>query len=153
MRTENGIEVDHEALAELLRRADVLTIGFTLFPHRLLVDLRTNATDGQLATIVEPVASVQERYLWLGRHRGSFGAPEGFSFFAWPQTVRGLVERRILAPLQARLEGNARAQLESVLSDLLALEETAMRRAVTGAPEWPTLWDRSAAGRTLDGEP
>lgn len=153
MRTENGIEVDHDTLAELLRRADVLTIGFTLFPHRLLVDLRTNATDGQLAAIVEPVASVQERYLWLGRHRGSFGSPEAFSFFVWPQTVRGLVERRVLAPLEARLEGDARGQLEAALNEILAMEETAIRRAVTGSPEWPTLWDRHAAGRPEQGEP
>jgi len=153
MRTENGIEVDHDALAELLRRADVLTIGFTLFPHRLLVDLRTNATDGQLVAIVEPVASVQERYLWLGRHRGSFGAPEAFSFFAWPQTVRGLAQRRILAPLEARLDPGARRQLASALDELLAMEETAMRRAVTGAPEWHTLWDRSGAGDPERGQP
>lgn len=153
MRTENGIEVDHDALAELLRRADVLTIGFTLFPHRLLVDLRTNATDGQLATIVEPVATVQERYLWLGRHRGTFGAPEAFSFFVWPQTVRGLIDNGHLTPLIARLEGPARAQLDQCLRDFLALEETAMRRAVVGAPEWLTLWDRRAAGRAERGEP
>jgi len=33
------------------------------------------------------------------------------------------------------------------------MEETAMRRAVTGAPEWHTLWDRSGAGDPERGQP
>lgn len=153
MRTENGIKVDHDALAELLRRADVVTIGFTLFPQRLLADLRTNPTDGQFVTIVEPVRSVQERYLWLGRHRGSFGAPSAFSFFVWPLTVRSLTDGDALAPLYARLEGTARQQADDALRDLVAMEEAAMRQAVTGDPHWHTLWSRDTTENPGPAEP
>ncbi|MBK9344668.1 MAG: hypothetical protein IPN07_16895 [Dehalococcoidia bacterium] len=103
MRNENGIDIDIEALNKLLNTADLITIGFTLFPERLLVDTRSNDQERQFADMVEPVANIQERYVWLGKHRGSFGAPEGFAFFVWPQTVRGLIERDALAPLKARL--------------------------------------------------
>jgi len=143
MRTENGIEIDLEALNQLLQRADVLTIGFTLFRERILIDTRANDRQGQLATMVEPVAAVQERYLWLGRHRGAFGAPEAFSFFVWPQTVRGLLDRQVLAPLRARLDNDAIAQLDLALDEAASHERKAMAAAVRGDETWPAIWERT----------
>lgn len=145
MRNENGLTVDREALDRLLSTGDLITIGFTLFPERLLVDTRSNATDGQFAAMVEPVASVQERYLWLGKHRSSFGAPEGFAFFIWPHTVRHLVERDALAPLKARLDAPARDALDEALQVALELERLAMLEAVKGSERWPAIWERPAA--------
>jgi hypothetical protein len=143
MLTENGIDVDLAALGDLLRKTDVLTIGFTLLPARILVDTRSSEQQGNLATIVEPVASVQDRYLWLGRHRGAFGAPEAFSFFVWPHTVRSLLERDILAPLKARLDADAVRQLDVALSQALWRERQEMIKAVTGHESWPAIWARS----------
>ena len=145
MRTENGADIDLEAMEKLLSQGDLITIGFTLFPLRLLVDTRTNDTDGQWVGLVEPVASVQERYLWLGRHRGSFGTPEGFAFFVWPQTVRGLVERDLLAPLRQRLTPDAAAALDEALRQALELERQAIAAAVRGTDAWPAIWQRPAA--------
>lgn len=145
MRNENGLTVDREALDKLLSTADLITIGFTLFPERLLVDTRSNATDGQFAAMVEPVASVQERYLWLGKHRSSFGAPEGFAFFIWPHTVRHLIERDALALLKARLDPQARDALDEALQVALELERLAMLEAVKGSERWPAIWERPAA--------
>jgi hypothetical protein len=145
MLTENGVRVDYEAVAELLRRADVLTIGFTLFPARLLIDARTNATEGPLVAIVGPVASVEERYLWLGKHRGSFGAPEAFSFFVWPKTVHSLASGDVLAPLRERLDAVSRdagGVLRETLGRLQVLEDEAVAAAVKGVEPWQTLWQR-----------
>lgn len=146
MLTENGLQVDLEAVEQVLRRADVLTIAFTLFPERLLVDTRANAEAGPFAGVVEPVATVQERYLWLGRHRGMFGAPEAFSFFMWPHTVRSLIRRDVLRTLRQRLEaaeGGAGARLDAALAELLDKEVEAMKAAVRGDPErWKTIWER-----------
>jgi len=145
MLTENGIAVDYEALGELLRRADVLTIGFTLFPARLLVDTRTNDADGPLVAIVGPVATVQERYLWLGKHRGGFGAPEAFSFFVWPHTVKSLVAGDALAPLRERLataSDDAEAALAEMLEQIQRMEDEAIVAAVKGDEPWKTVWRR-----------
>ncbi len=147
LRTENGTEVDFEALNNLLVRADVLTIGFSLFPERLLIDTRSNDRQGQLVTMTEPVGSVQERYLWLGRHRGAFGAPEAFSFFVWPHTVRNLLERNVLAPLHARLDPEAAAQLALELERSSALEAMAIASAIRGDGNWPALWERNPQRR------
>lgn len=145
MRNENGLEVDREALDRLLSNADVITIGFTLFPERLLIDTRTNDHDGQFAAMVEPVASVQERYLWLGKHRASFRAPEGFAFFVWPHTIRGLIERDGLAALKPRLDPETRDRLDEALRVALELERLAMIEAVKGSERWPAIWERTAA--------
>lgn len=145
MLTENGLEIDLEAVRDIQGRADVLTVGFTLFPERLLIDTRSRGDEGPLVAIVAPVQTVQERYLWLGKHRGSFGAPEAFSFFVWPCTVRTLVANDVLAPVRARLaQASAEAEpgLQQLLERLLELERQAMRAAVRGDEPWKPLWER-----------
>jgi hypothetical protein len=148
MFTENGIEIDPERLNQVLRQADVLTIAFPLFPERLLFDTRSNGADGPLIAVVEPVASVEERYLWLGKHRSGFGAPEAFSFFAWPHTIRSLIERDVLAPLCERLDAaspESSKVLEDVMARLHQREVHAIRDAIRGAEPWRTLWEADAA--------
>jgi hypothetical protein len=103
---------------------------------------------GPFVTLVDPVANVQERYLWLGRHRGMFGAPQGFSFFVWPHTLRYLVESDALRLMRQRLEslpGNGAEQLESALAELVRLENEEYRRAVVGADHYHTFWQRTPA--------
>jgi hypothetical protein len=145
MRTENGLTVDMEAVTKLLSEGDLITIGFTLFPQRLLVDTRFNDTDGQWVGLVEPVASVQERYLWLGKHRSSFGTPNGFAFFVWPHTVRYLVESGALGPLRARLTPDGAAALDSAIDEALDMERRAMLDVVRGADHWPAIWESQRA--------
>ena len=147
MFTENGIQVDREAMNKVLEQSDIITMGFTLFPDRLLVDTRTNASDGVYCQIVEPVGNIQERYAWLGRQRGSFGAPEGFAFFVWPHTVQLLVADGALAPLRDRLEriqpGSGRL-LDMALEEALRREWAGMARMITGGEGWQAVWQRSA---------
>jgi hypothetical protein len=148
MFTENGIQIDPERLHQVLTQADVLTVAFPLFAERLLFDTRTNATDGPMVAIVEPVASVQDRYLWLGKHRGSFGAPEAFSFFAWPHTIRSLVEEDVLRPLRDRLEASspdASAAFDDVMARLRRKELDAIAGAIRGSDPWRALWERHPA--------
>ena len=147
MFTENGIQVDREALNKVLEQSDIITVGFTLFAERMLVDTRTNSTAGVFCQIVEPVGTVQERYAWLGRHRGTFGAPEGFAFFVWPHTVRMLVTDDVLAPLRDRLEriepGSGSA-LDLALKEATRLEWAGMARMISGGEGWQAIWQRGA---------
>jgi len=144
MRSENGIDIDVEALNRVLTTADVLTIGFSLFPHRLLIDTRSNATTPQFAGIVEPVANVQERYLWLGQHRGGLGAPQAFSFFIWPRSIATLAEGDAFAPLLARLDRSTRDDLDAALERAARLEYAGTIAAIRGDEAWPALWERHA---------
>ncbi len=103
-----------------------------------------------MVAIVAPVASIQDRYLWLGWHRGSFGSPENFSFFLWPHTVRSLVASGVLAPVRRRLAqvaDGAEATIDASLERLLEAERNAMRAAVRGEHGWQTLWRAAGAPR------
>lgn len=145
MLAENGLEVDARALRHVFETGDVITVGFTLLVERLLIDTRRRPDEGALVAIVAPVATVQERYLWLGAHRGNFGAPKNFAFVAWPHTVRNLAERDIIRPLWERLasvgEGDEVA-LDNAIERLLEAERQAMREAVRGGDSWSTTWAR-----------
>ncbi len=144
MRSENGLSLDLDAVRQFLETGEVVTIGFTLMTERLLVDTRSNDRQGQFAAMVEPVASVQERHIWLGRHRGTFGSPRGFAFFVWPFTVRGISERGILEPLRARLNEDGLEALDEALAEAAEAERQAIQAVIRGDERWPTLW--SAVG-------
>lgn len=151
MPTDNGMDINRDAMDEVLSHADVLTIGFTTFPQRLVIDARWNDDAGPLVAVVPPAASLQERYLWLGKHRGMFGLPNGFSFFVWPQTVRALVERDALRVLRERLAdapGNGAKQLDEAVASLRRLEDDEFRRAIRGEGPWKTLWQAGTQPRT-----
>lgn len=145
MRTENGLTLDLDAVRQLLETGEVVTIGFSLITERLLVDTRSNERQGQFAEMVEPVASVQERHIWLGRHRGTFGAPRGFAFFVWPHTIAGLIEQRILDPLRARLEPATLVKLDAALTEAADAERRAIQAMIRGGEGWPTLWSASGS--------
>lgn len=149
MLTENGFGIDFDALNNILANGDVITVGFPMLAERLLVDTRTRPEEGPLVAWVDPVASIAERYLWLGKHRSSFGSPEAFSFFVWPQTIRTLKESNALAPLRARLERSsqeAAEALDQVIDRLAEFEVEYHRSAVRGDGQvWHTLWQRPAA--------
>ncbi|MGE5594676.1 MAG: hypothetical protein ACM3S1_01425 [Hyphomicrobiales bacterium] len=143
MLTENGLSLDPEAVRQVLESADLITIGFTTFPERLLIDTRTVPDEGPLVAIVAPVGSVQERYLWLGQHRGKFGAPKGFSFFVWPQSVRGMIERHVLEPVRLRLRATSsdgEEMLDRALERLRELDAAATENAIRGGEGWVTVW-------------
>jgi len=141
MFAENGLEIDARAMETLLTQGELVTIGFTLFPDRLLIDVRTSATEDQWVGLVDPAPNIQERYLWLGRHRGSFGPPQGFTYFVWPQTVGGLIAGGKLSPLRSRLTARGNADLDAALDRALVLERQAVAAAVRGTEQWPTLWE------------
>ena len=145
MFTDNGHDIDRDALDEVLRKADIVTIGFSLFTDRLLIDTRTNQFEGPLVALVGPVETVQERYQWLGQHRGTFGAPEAFSFFVWPKTVRNMVERDALGQLRDRLAASsaeAADELDVQLNRLVRLERDEFGQAIRGEGTWKSLWQR-----------
>ena len=141
--SENGLQVDLEALRERLENADLIVIGFHAFAERLLLDARSSPTEGPLVAVVAPVSSVQERYAWLGKHRGSFGLPDDFTFAMWPHSIALIREQDVLAPMGARMaavSNEADLAMSRAIARLEVLERRAIRDAVLGGPTWESLW-------------
>ena len=143
MYSENGLLVDLAEVEKVVDSCDVFTIIFQTLPERLLVDNRVSPEEGPLVAVVEPVATVEERYHWLGRERPSFGPPERFMFFLWPHTIAFLEQCGVVARIRCRCEATERPEALSMfdraLTDLREKEKRATRAAITGE-NYRTIW-------------
>jgi hypothetical protein len=143
MYTENGLLVDLGEIERTVESADVFAAGFRLFPERLLIDTRHDSREMPMVAIVDPVASVQERFFWLGQHRPSLGMPQSFMFFFWPHSVRYLEESGLWDKICQRVVSagfsGARETCDAAVQDLIARERAANVDAITGQ-RYQTLW-------------
>ena len=149
MYTENGLLVNLAEVEKVVDVCDVFTVMFRLFPERLLVDARTSPQEGPLVALVEPVATVEERYHWLGRERPRFGPPEHFMFFLWPHSIAFLEQCGVAARIRRRCEATdwpeAIAMFDSTLAELHEKERRATRAAITGE-DCRTIWPAQERG-------
>jgi hypothetical protein len=149
MYTENGLVVDLDEVRRVIRDADVFAVAFRLFPERLLIDTRHDEHDADgscgmpMVAIVDPVATLQDRYFWLGQHRPTLGTPEAFQFFYWPHSIRYLEESGIWSVLRERIASagfdGASATCDAAISDLATRERTANVDAIRGTRHH-TIW-------------
>jgi hypothetical protein len=141
--------IDLEELRKVVETCDVFTMGFRLFPERLIIDTRVNDQDGSMVEVVEPVSTVEERFFWLGQQRPSFGVPQQFTFFVWPHSIGYLEESGLLQDIRNRVgapdeTGEPARQLKQAMGRLLALEQCAAFDAIHGR-NYHTLWERAPA--------
>jgi hypothetical protein len=144
MYSENGVLVDFEEINKLVETADVLTVGFATFPERLIVDARFNDIETPMVQVVEPARSARDRLNWLSRRRPSLGAPEAFSFFAWPHSPSFMVQSGVWDHIRNRVEqGDAQVQVQCDLAikQLLKLDREATLAILRGEHSL-TLWPR-----------
>jgi hypothetical protein len=147
--TENGVMIDFQELQKVIDTCDVFTVGFRMFPERMIVDTRHNDTDGPMVEVVDPVATVEERFFWLGQRRPTFGVPQQFSFFVWPYSVRyfdesglgEMVRRRVYAEDET---GEVGRHMAASMVRLHTLEQRATFDAIHGR-NYHTLWDPEQA--------
>jgi hypothetical protein len=148
MYSENGVLIDFDEVNRLVATADVFAVGFNNFPERLIVDARTNESEVALIQVVEPAGSPERRVRWLRRRRPTLGAPESFSFVAWPHSVRFLVDSgvwdRIESRVGAYLDETVRAQCDLALRQLHDLDLEATLTAIKG-DHYVTLYSREPA--------
>ncbi len=139
--------IDLEELRKVVEQCDVFTIGFRLFPQRLIVDTRSSDAEGPMLELVEPVGTVEERFFWLGQRRPSFGVPERFTFFVWPHSIPYLEDSGVMDKIRHRvypIDLDCGRQVADVMYRLTLLEQQAVRDAITGK-NYHTLWERDSA--------
>ncbi len=143
MFTENGVLIDLEEVGKVVDASDVFTIGFRMFPQRVIIDTRETDEVGPLVRVVEPVASVEERFHWLGRERPALGAPQQFSFFVWPHSLEFLEAcgfgQRIRDRLRASERPDVARMIDEALAELRRLERRSVQQALAGEG-YHALW-------------
>ena len=147
MFTENGVQIDLEEVGKVVEGCDVFTIGFRMFPERVIIDARETADQVPLVQVVEPVTSVEERFHWLGRERPAFGVPERFSFFVWPHSMEFLessgLARRIRDQLGASERPEVAQMIDKALAELRRLERRSVQQALAGEG-YHALWSQES---------
>ncbi|OGO49248.1 MAG: hypothetical protein A2W34_02025 [Chloroflexi bacterium RBG_16_64_32] len=143
MFTENGVLIDLEEVGKVVEASDVFTIGFRVFPQRVIIDTRETEEVGPLVQVVEPVDSVEERFHWLGRERPAFAVPQQFSFFVWPHSLEFLeacdVGQRIRDRLRAPERPEVAQMIDEALAELRRLERRSVQQALSGVG-YHLLW-------------
>ena len=138
--------IDLDEVKKAVEACDVFTIGFRLFPQRLITDTRSLEEEGPMVAVVEPVATVEERFFWLGQKRPRFGPPERFSFFIWPHSIGFLDNCRLVEAIRERCQPDkwphVRQQVDQALAELRRLETKAGQDALMGK-DYHTLWSRN----------
>src|SRR6059036_1126459 len=118
--------IDLDEVRKVVEQCDVFTIGFRLFPERVIVDTRTLGEEGPMVEVVEPVGTVEERFFWLGKRRPAFGVPERFTFFVWPHSIPFLGESGLASRIRDRITDigypGAEETVDRSLADLERLE-------------------------------
>jgi hypothetical protein len=144
--TDYGIDLDE--VRRVIDVAEVLVIRFSLTDRRLLVDARTNDSDGPLVRVVPPVASGEERYKALRAMRPSFPPPERIMTFQWPRHARSLVECGLWDHLAKRITAigwpGVSADIDVAIRQLIDEERRAEIDAIRGGEGFKTLWERVA---------
>jgi predicted dienelactone hydrolase len=138
--------VNLSEVERVVDQCDVFTVVFRMFPERLLVDTRHTAEEGPLVALADPVASVEERFHWLGQERPRFGPPERFMFFPWPHSIVFFEQCGIADHIRRRCEASGRteavATFERVMADLKEKERQVTLAAIKGE-DFHTIWPSS----------
>jgi hypothetical protein len=146
--TDFGIDLDE--VRRVIDAADVLVVRFTVTDRRLLIDVRTNETDGPMVRIVPPVTSAQERFKALKIMRPRFRSPERILTFHWPRHARAMVEAGLWDHIARRVVsaggGASAPQCDEALRELLAAERAVEIAAITGAEGFKTIWGERGEG-------
>ena len=142
LSVEFGIDLDE--VRRVIDSAEVLVVRFSLTDRRLLIDCRTNETDGPLVRVVPPVASAEERFKALKQMRPRFRSPERIFNLQWPRHARALAESGIWEYMARRVvalgwSGSA-GQIEEAWRQLLRAELAVEVAAIRGGEGFKTIW-------------
>jgi hypothetical protein len=150
MYGDNGVVIDIDSIEGAVREADVIVVGFEFWPERLLIDLRpdTRHDTPPLIEIVDPLAGVQERTIWLNARRPGIEPPEQFLFFTWPHSVAFLGASPLPGGVTRRIQGDQGIDVSEAVADVLEelarIEQQETLAALRGGEGYETVWSASA---------
>ncbi len=131
-------------ILDSIDKADVISLFFPLIRRTLLVDLRTNETEGPLMQVVPMANTVDERFRSLRNMRPRFARPESITLIPWPKYTRSLAALGVLDRLASRFARSGFSdlvdRLPALIRELAQAERIEVANAITGT-EYQTLWE------------
>ncbi|MBM3943882.1 MAG: hypothetical protein FJ317_00125 [SAR202 cluster bacterium] len=135
--------MDMTELLTSVDNAEVLSIFFPTFRKALIVDTRSNESQGPMVRIMPMAASPQERMRAIRRLRPGFPRLRNLTVVPWPRYVDSLVNQgiwqRIIGRFQAGGHAEALGQLHATLRELKRMERDELTSVVLGE-NYHTIW-------------
>ena len=123
--------------------AEVISMFFPTFRRALVIDTRSNDTDGPMLRVMPMAASPQERMRSIRRLRPGFPRLQNLTLIPWSRYVDSLVRLGVWEQLVQRLDAgglkDAGLVCDSVLGELQRLEKAEMAAVVRGE-NYHTIW-------------
>jgi hypothetical protein len=143
---DNDYAINIDEIMRTIDSADVLRIRFLLLDKRLLIDNRFNEYEGPLIKIVPRAGSSEESFRNLKRLRPRFPLPDRMTAIWWPKYVNSLRTTGVWDCIVRRVAesgyNDSVAQCETVLAELIELEQQEIRNAISGKG-FQTIWQKS----------
>ena len=140
---DSDFRVDIGEVRRNIEVGEVISLYFPLLRKALLIDTRTNATEGPLVRVVAMAESIEARFQSLRKLRPAFEKPESLTVIPWYKYVSSLerlgVWDAIVRRIVATGYSNAVRDCNEALEQLRRLEEKEVREAIAGE-SYQTLW-------------
>jgi hypothetical protein len=140
-----GLDIDE--VTRVIDAAEVLVVRFAILDKRLLIDTRTNETDGPLIAVVPRAQSVEDRFKSLKKLRPLFPLPEKIMSFMWPRHVETMKNAGVWEKIESRLVSLGgepmMEQCQSAYQELAHQERLEVLSAIKGGEGYQSLWERA----------
>ena len=88
---DEDLSFNLDEVLKSIDKAEVISLFFPKFRKSMIIDTRSNDTDGPMVRIMPMVASPQERMRNIRRLRPSFPRLRDLTLLAWPRYVESLI--------------------------------------------------------------
>jgi hypothetical protein len=141
----NNFQDDIEEIKNTLLEADVVSLFFPYFGKTVLIDIRSNETDGPALILTEMVRSPRERIRSMEQLRPGFNDPEKMVLIPWVRYLETLIDSGIWSLVIKKLEKasfiDPSVSANEILEKLRNLEHRELADAVNGT-SYKTIWSK-----------
>ncbi len=140
---DGGFVLDLDEVINSIGANDALSIAFPTFGKALVVDIRSNESEGPFVRIMPVAGSPQERIRSLRRARPRFPKLRELTVILWPRFVGGLVRLgiwdRLIEWVTTTGDQEAVTACNEAIKELQRLERAELMAVVTGE-NYHTIW-------------
>jgi hypothetical protein len=140
---EGNFLFDIDEVIRNVEEAEVMSLFFPAFRKSLIIDTRSNATDGPMVRLMAMANSPQDRARSIRRLRPGFPRLQNLVLIPWQRYVGSLVELGVWGRIVVRIESSgdedAVKACEAALDELRRIERDELVAAVSGK-NYQTIW-------------
>ena len=140
---DDDFVLDIDEVKKNIDAAEIMSVFFPTFRKAVVIDTRSNTTDGPMIRLMPMAASPQERLRSIRRLRPGFPRVHSITLIPWPRYVDSIVSLGIWERIVQRFSNAGQTEAvdksEEILSELRRLEKEEFAAVVRGE-NYHTIW-------------